>query len=225
MLWVAFPARLSEIRHPFAVVLDLPQLIDIIVEVETELGARAVFDQNRCCGYFPALQGIRGIDSDLPSYQAFAACLPLIRHGGADYRFNFLRLSLKQQSVDPAYHLDSDAATAVSGDVSTLEHRRVTRLLLNLSSQRVRMLQYLDVDPYGVDLVADRSYVRAADPQGLAERARAATIPARRGSHVAGLMFAANLVLHSGVDDAAGHFVAAYGIDAMEIAASSGCPA
>ncbi len=147
----------------------------------------------------------------------------MIRHSDADYQFNFIRLSLTQQTTDPAYHLDSDAATAVSGDISTLKHRLVTRLLLNLSSKSDRALHYLDVDPCWVDLVADGSYVRATDPRALADRTLVATIPARRGVHVAGLVFAANLVLHSGVDDVAGHFVAAYGIDVMDIAA--GCPA
>jgi hypothetical protein len=65
---------------------------------------------------------------------------------------------------------------------------------------------------------------RVADPRGLMERALRVVIPARRGSRVAGLLFAANRVLHSGVDDAGGHFVAAYGIDATGIA-PAGCPA
>lgn len=217
------PSQLSPIRHPSVVAFDLPQLIGAIAEVESELGARAALDQNRCRGYFPALNGVRGIDDDLPACRAFATCLPVIRHSDADYQFNFIRLSLTQQTTDPAYHLDSDAATAVSGDISTLKHRLVTRLLLNLSSKSDRALHYLDVDPCWVDLVADGSYVRATDPWALADRTLVATIPARRGVHVAGLVFAANLVLHSGVDDVAGHFVAAYGIDVMDIAA--GCPA
>ena len=49
------------------------------------------------------------------------------------------------------------------------------------------------------------------------------TIPPRRGSHVAGLLFAANLVLHSGVDDASGHFVGAYGIDEIDHDTSAAC--
>lgn len=49
-------------------------------------------------------------------------------------------------------------------------------------------------------------------------------IAARSGSRIAGLLFAANLVLHSGVDDEGGHFVAAYGIDAPDIASLSGFP-
>jgi hypothetical protein len=149
----------------------------------------------------------------------------MIRHGGTEYGFNFLRLSLKQQSVDPAYHLDSDAATALSGDITTLTQRRVVRLMLNLRSRSDRALHYLDVDPWCVDLVAEGSYVRGADPRTLSTRALRAVIPARRGSYVAGLLFAANLVLHSGVDNTDGHFVAAYGIDAMDDTGFLGRPA
>jgi hypothetical protein len=44
-------------------------------------------------------------------------------------------------------------------------------------------------------------------------------IPPRRGSQVSGLLFAANMVLHSGVNMASGRFVAAYGTDAPNIPA------
>lgn len=151
--------------------------------------------------------------------------MPSIQHCGAEYRFNFIRLSLTQQSVDPAFHLDTDAATALTGDVRTLTQRRVGRLLLNFSSHSQRVLHYLDVDPHCVGLISDGSYVRVASPLGLMERALSVVIPARSGSCVAGLAFIANVVLHSGVDDTGGHFVAAYGIDTMETADSSGCPA
>jgi hypothetical protein len=203
-----------------AVVLDLPQVSAYAAALESELGAHAASDPDKCCGYFPALHGVPGIHSDLPACRAFATRLPLIRHGGAGYRFNFLRLSLMRQSADPAYHLDSDAATALSGDLATLEQRRVMRLLLNLSSRRERTLHYLDVDPWCVELTADGSYVRAAHPRELSTRALTAVVQARCGSRVAGLVFAANLVLHSGVDNADGHFVAAYGFDTKDDAVS-----
>ena len=219
------PSRLSALHHPVAVALDLPGLTGTMAEVETELGARAALDENRCCGYFPGLKGVPGINSDLPACRAFEHRLPSIVHCGVEYRFNFLRLSLIQQSVDPAFHLDSDAATALSGDVTTLRQRRVARLLLNLSLLRERVLHFLDVDPCCVDLISDGSYVRAADPRRLMERSLTVVIPARRGSRVGGLLFAANGVLHSGVDGAGGHFVAAYGIDEMDLTDSSDCPA
>ena len=50
----------------------------------------------------------------------------------------------------------------------------------------------------------------AADPASLERFARSVAIPRRQGASVAGLMFVSNLVLHSGVDDPSGHFLAAY---------------
>ena len=51
---VPSPPSLSATHLPVAVTLDLPELIESIMAVEMELGARAVLDQNRCRGYFPA---------------------------------------------------------------------------------------------------------------------------------------------------------------------------
>jgi hypothetical protein len=219
------PRRLAAGHHPVLIALNLPRVSEKAATVERELGSHAAADEDRCCGYFPALTGVPGIHSDLPACQAFATWLPLVMHGGTTYRFNFLRLSLRQQSIDPAYHLDSDAATALTGDLTTLKERRVVRLILNLSSHTERTLHYLDVDPYGVDLVQKGSYVCAADPRSLSPRRLATAIPARRHAQVAGLLFPANLVLHSGVDNADGHFVAAYGIDTADETASFDRPA
>jgi hypothetical protein len=208
--------RLAAVHHPVAVELHLPGLGKRLATAELELGARANADGDRCCGYFPALRGVEGIDCDLPACRAFAASLPLIECDGTRYRFNFLRLSLRRQSTDPAYHLDSDAATALSGDVRTLGRRRIERLLLNLSSRSERTLHYLDVDSDTVELLACGSYVRAANPGGLDDYACSAKIPRRRGALVAGLRFAANVVLHSGVDDLSGHFIGAYGREEID---------
>lgn len=130
------------------------------------------------------------------------------------YRVNFLRLSVVPQSTDPAYHLASDADTAVTGDVATLRQRQILTLLLNLSARSERNLHYLDVEPWSVELAAQGSYLCAAQPASLRRFARVMVIPARRGSTVHGVAFASNSVLHSGVDDLHGHFVAAYGAEA-----------
>ena len=132
---------------------------------------------------------------------------------GKVYGFNFLRLSSIQQSVDAAYHLDSDAASALTGDVATMGDRQVTRLLLNLSAESDRTLRYLDVDPWSVELRSEGSYVCAAGAASLERFARSVTIPPRLGASVAGLVFVSNLVLDSGVDDPSGHFLAAYGTE------------
>jgi hypothetical protein len=205
--------RLNAHLCPMLIELDCPLGVERFDAVEDELRARARLDGDGCCGYFPALRSLPGIHNDLPACRRFAAHLPLLRHAGVAYRFNFLRLSLVAQSVDPIYHLDTDAASALGGDVTTLRRRRVMRLLLNLSSESERTLRYLDVDPFSVDLASEGSYVCVADPAPLHGYARSAVIPPRRGTSVAGLVFVSNLVLHSGVDDTGGHFVAAYGVE------------
>jgi len=154
-----------------------------------------------------------GIRTDLPACRAFANALPAISHAGVLYGFNFLRLSVVSQRSDPAFHLDSDAATALTGDVNSLSEREVLRLLLNLSDQEERILHYLDVDPRSTNLVAVGSYVRAKNLERLRSRARDAAIPPRSGTTVYGLTFASNRVLHSGVDGEHGHFIAAYGME------------
>lgn len=206
----AYP--LAPERYPVTLALEIQHLDEAAMPAENELGMHALADRDRCCGYFPALAGA-GILSDLPACAAFADRLPHIAYAGLAYRFNFLRLSLVQQSAEPAYHLDSDADTAVTGEAASLSRRRVLRLLLNLSTRSERTLHYLDVDPCSVELAVDGSYVRAANPGALHRHARLATVSRRRGTLVHGLAFASNLVLHSGVDDPHGHFVAAYGIE------------
>lgn len=52
--------------------------------------------------------------------------------------------------------------------------------------------------------------------RALGAHGRVAVLPPRLRPSVAGLVCASNMVLHSGLDDANGHFVAAYGIDAEE---------
>lgn len=204
--------------------LELPAVAEAAPAAESELRRRARVDRDRCCGYFPSLAGVSGILSDLPACGEFAASLPQITCAGAVYRFNFLRLSLVRQSADPAYHLDSDADSAITGEVAMLSRRRIGRLLLNLSERVDRTLHYVDVDPWSVELAAEGSYLCAAQPAALRPYARIMRIPARRGSTVHAVAFASNMVLHSGVDDRNGHFVAAYGIDANVSADAGALP-
>jgi hypothetical protein len=202
--------------------LDLEPIAHANTAAENELRLGAIEDQDRCCGYFPALAGMSAIRTDLPACREFAQALPAISFGGMTYRFNFLRLSLVCQSADPVFHLDSDAATALTGDLATLNHREVLRLLLNLSSQEERVVHYLDVDPRSTELVVEGSYVRANDPEKLRPHARVALIPRRVGVAVHGLAFVSNRVLHSGLDGENGHFIAAYGTETVEDSAPAG---
>lgn len=200
-------------RCPTAVELDIPPMAAEVAAVEAELRTRAGSDRDRCFGYFPGLNGASGIASDLPACREYAVRLPQLIVRGVRFRFNFLRLSLVQQSARAAYHLDSDAATAITGDVTTISQRHILRLLLNLSARGERTLHYLNVDPSSVELIGEDGYVRVAEPEAFQPHSLVARIPPRRGSRVHGLVFASNLVLHSGVDDEHGHFVAAYGAE------------
>jgi hypothetical protein len=216
------PSRLDEAHHPKPIVLPIRSLLRGAPAVERELRLRARHDVDRCCGYFPALAGTDGIVSDLPACRKFAAEVPQIVHAGTVYHFNFLRLSLVQQSCEPAFHLDTDADTAITGDVETLHRRQVRRLVLNLSPISRRTLHYLDVDVRSTRLEVHDGYVRVAGTEGLGGHEFTAVIPPRDEVSVHGLIFVSNRVLHSGVDDHSGHFIAAYGMETNEAAVGRG---
>lgn len=196
----------------FTLELDEPS-VEAVDRAGRELRAGAATDSNGCMGYFPGLRDVDGIRGDLPACRALAATLPTITMGGMTFEFNFARVSLIRQAGDPAFHLDSDAATAVTGDLSTLDARLVRRALLNLNAEHARTLHYLDVDPATVELRAEGAYVRIAEPDSVRHMARQLVIPPRDGNVIHGVDFYANKVMHSGVDDEFGHFVAGYGYE------------
>jgi hypothetical protein len=198
--------------RPSLVTAELPT-IGHLDAAERELRRHAQADDHQCWGYFPSLTGQPGIHADLPACRDFATAMPEVTAAGVTYRFNFLRVSLRCQSQQPAYHLDTDAATALTGDPATLHQRLVGRVLLNLSDTEERNLYYLDLDMSTAALTAEGSYVRAADQAQAAQHAVRAVIPPRSGRIVHGITFVANLVLHSGADGPRGHLVAAYGYD------------
>lgn len=212
-MWGEPAASLEERLRPQPVEFDAEAMGEAIIAAQDELRWVAIDDRDRCCGYFPALEGRSGIRTELPACRAFAQALPAISHAGMTYGFNFLRLSLVRQSADPAFHLDSDAATALTGDVGTLNEREVMRLLVNLSSQQARMLHYLDLDPRGDDLVVQGAYVHLKDLDRVQAHVHVARIPPRTRGTLHGLAFTSNRVLHSGLDGEHGHFIAAYGVE------------
>jgi hypothetical protein len=204
--------RLPAALRPALFTAELPAIRQL-EDAEHELQRHAQADDQRCWGYFPALAGCAGIRANLPACHEFAGATPEISIAGAIYRFNFIRLSLRCQSQRAAYHLDSDAATALTGDPATLSDRQVGRVLLNLSATAERRLHYLDLDVSAVALTSDGSYIRATDQAQADCHTRCTIVPARSGRTVYGVAFVANRVLHSGVDGPRGHFVAAYGYD------------
>jgi hypothetical protein len=204
--------QLPAALRPALFTTELPA-VQHIEAAQRELQRHAEADDQRCWGFFPAMAGHAGIHADLPACRAFAVAMPEICVAGVGYQFNFVRLSLRCQSQQAAYHLDTDAATALTGDPATLGRRRVGRVLLNLSVTAERRLHYLDIDVSAATLTSHGSYVRAASEVGFARYAKCAVVAPRSGRTVHGIVFVANRVLHSGVDGACGHFVAAYGYD------------
>jgi hypothetical protein len=184
----------------------------MIERVHQELRQRAAADANACFGYFPALTGTAGIDSRLPACRALSRVMPKLDVGGLTYVFNFVRLSLVRQAAQSPFHLDSDAATALTGDTTRLHERRVIRLLLNLSATQARRLRYLDVAPASLSLAVRDGYLHCAE-HFPGEWIETAIMAPRKGRRLHGLLFCANQVLHSGRDDAHGHFVAGFGRD------------
>jgi hypothetical protein len=183
-----------------------------------ELAERAAADSDECYGYFPAMQR-EGIDHDLPACQALVEAHPVQEMDELELGFNFLRMSLRRQEPlvqqgDDIFHLDSDAATALTGRLDTLgtaEAEQVWRLLLNMHPSHPRTLAYVDVNPTTVPIVPRDNYAYCPPESIPTEAVRTLAIPPRVGGVVLGLLFCSSQVLHSGRDDERGHFVAGYG--------------
>jgi hypothetical protein len=210
---VAGAVALSAIWRPQVFQIRMGLEPDVLEAARCELVQRAARDTDQCCGYFPALAGRQGILDELPACKRFAAAYPEIELNGFTLRFSFMRLSLRRQASAPAYHLDTDAATAVTGDPATLEERLVRRALVNFSASQERVVHYLDLDASTTTLTVESSYAHLGDENVRQGRERRIAIPRRVGDIVHGVNFVANRVLHSGVDGHTGHFVAAYGRD------------
>jgi len=203
-------AQLPDIYRPRLVtVTQIPEAD--IEAAESQLLMTAQANADGCWGYFPALNGHTGIDNSLRNPRRLATNTPTLTLAGLRLNFNFLRLSVKKQEARAPFHLDTDAATAVTGDVETLGEREVWRLLLNLSSRHLRSVAYLDVDSRTVSLDAVGTTVRyLGSTDGLEQTV---LLEPRTTSEVQGLLFCANAVLHSGRDDENGHFVGGYGCE------------
>lgn len=202
--------------QPRMVKLKLDVKQQLIHQARKELYERSQVDSNNCFGYFPALANQKDIDTTLPSCEALAKTLPKIVMDHKELRFNFIRLSTVQQKGTSPFHLDTDAATALTGNIATLDQRLVWRLLINLNQEAERTLGYLDVNIHDVSLSNDGGYVHCVDKQAEKQRAQKVTLPRAKGTEVYAVLFCASRVLHTGKDDINGHFVAGYGCEEDE---------
>lgn len=183
-----------------------------IARARNELAARAELTTDRCFGYFPGCELV-GIEQNLPASKGVNRHMPRMQVGEHELSFNFLRLALRPQPPCDPWHLDSDAATAVTGDREKTQTTTVWRALLNLSVQERRVVEYLDVDPSSVGLVETDGYISLPDTSYDEAYARRVILPPKDGLLVCGVLFAASQVLHRGNDGQGGHFVGGYGAE------------
>jgi hypothetical protein len=193
-----------------------PQIVRIELDgalldlADAELRAKTSTDSDQCYGYFPYMPSI---DQDLPQCSEFAVAHPRITIDSLPLGFNFLRMSLKEQQASARFHLDSDAATALTGNLDTIDQRRVWRLLLNLHPLYTRTLAYIDADPSNLVIARRDNYVYCA-PEAIPEEAiKSLDLIPRLDNQVQGVLFCSSQVLHTGQDDEHGHFVGAYGCE------------
>ncbi len=199
--------------QPWLITFDLACSEADLRAAEIELRGKCEHDDNQCYGYFPAMRGRGSVDTNLPRCEAFAASMPGLVVRDKKLQFNFIRMSLVQQRGDAPFHLDSDAATALTGDTTTVAERLVWRLLLNVSDQHARTLAYVDVDPVTTKLTSEGGYIHCEDKAVTSRLSKSIAIPPRQGLRTSGVLFCASRVLHTGQDDEHGHFVMGYGCE------------
>ncbi len=190
-----------------------PEESHLIGEAEIELGGRARFTPEKCYGHFPHTTDMFGIATDLPASKQLVDARPDLMVNGKLLPFNFLRLSLIKQLAQAPFHLDSDAETGLTGEVETVLDRTVWRALLNLSRTHPRKLTYLNVDPITLPLEKVGGYVQCSKKEVNQRAIRSLSIPHRRGTQTFGAILCVSQVLHRGVDDEWGHFIASYGAE------------
>jgi hypothetical protein len=134
-----------------------------------------------------------GIDHDLPACRALAEGYPLQRVGELAVRFNFMRMSLRRQALlvqheDTIFHLDSVAATALTGNLDTITNRQLWRLHVNLHPVHTRTLAYVDIHPAFIagSIVQHENYAYCP-PEAISKKALTTTdIPRRIGGTTMG---------------------------------------
>lgn len=205
--------KLSDTFTPKIVTVAFPFDESLIQSVEQELSARASQDTDKCFGYFPGMKGRQDIAFDLPISQQFAEQAKTLDVTGKKLYFNFLRLSLVDQPTISPFHLDSDSATALTGDEATMAQRLVWRLLVNMSDTKSRTVVYLNLDPSSIKLTTYKGYISYPSKSITDDMIKSVKLPPRDKNTVSAVLFCASRVLHAGKDMDSGHFVAGYGVD------------
>ena len=135
-----------------------------------------------------------------------------------DLDLAFIRLCLRdiRGKEHGGFHVDLDPGSAFIGDTRNDGTRNICRLVFNLHPEEPRELQYLanDLDELAhLGLQFSRDSYQGVPRDRLPNGARicSAHIPPREPGMLHGAVFWSNLVPHTGVDHARGHFVTGYG--------------
>jgi hypothetical protein len=193
--------------------LEIPdRAVSLVTAAQAELAVQAATDPDQCAGYFPAFAP----DQHLVHAIELANTIPEITVDDTTLGFNFLRYSARQQPQLHGMHLDTDAATAVTGPAMEQQHgREVWRLLLNLHPLLARDVYIApDVSTSKLDCEYRDGYLAVVGGLDTGD-IQTITLPQRQGATVAGLLFCANQVPHMGSDSRGGHFVAGYGMERL----------
>ncbi len=180
---------------------------DYLEEIQNYLELRALQENASCWAYMPSQEA-----ADIKPLQRFVDANRLKFVGNSLYE-----LSLLRRSIDPvvalggvgALHLDSvDSSGLLPSSEARQNEGDLFRLVVNLhpgASRRVGFcFQYpgLSLDEYDYGFRATNSYDRA--------RYFELEINPQTGNEFDALEFCASSILHAGLDDKHGHFVALY---------------
>lgn len=135
-----------------------------------------------------------------------------------DLQLAFIRLCLRdiRGKEHGGFHVDLDPGSAFIGDEKNDGTRNICRLVFNLHPQEPRELQYLsntleELADLGLQYTRHSYQGVPADQLPIGAKVCRAFIPPREPGILHGAVFWSNLVPHTGVDSARGHFVAGYG--------------
>jgi hypothetical protein len=197
--------RIDQSFLPSGIVRYFPDT-DLLSGVTDELEFNALSDIDACSVYSSYANG--GSNRGLVLSEKFArqnSALPM--NGLEDFSFGFLQLSLFPQKSMHGLYVESNS---VSGIGEQTLHSRSWRAILNLGHY-ARKMTY-SVQPLSQLELVDVGGLRTCDDYNT-KLVRSLILPPRNSGRVFGLTFCASEVLHGGLDDENGHFIASYGLE------------
>lgn len=192
-------------------------------EAQEELLSAIKGKEDPLWGYFPQHPDQHFVNAvPLPACRALEESLRknvLDRYGVfQDLTLAFIRLCLRdiRGKEHGGFHIDLDPGSAFLGDARNDGTRNICRLLFNLHPTEARELRYLEnslEELSTLGLTYTRDSYRGVPEEQLPKGAivRSVFVPPRTKEVLHAVIFWSNLVPHTGVDHAHGHFVAGFG--------------